>query len=391
MELRVSPAKPDRHLLLVGGGHAHLQVLKNWNAWRPANARVTLISNRPHTIYSGMLPGHLAGWYTRDEIQVNLPEYCSRTGAKFHLGHAVSVDCEKRMLRLDGGDEVAFDVVSFDIGSRSAPFAGDRAAIFPLKPVPDFADHWMTLLEQLKNWRKARSPQIAMVGGGAAGFEIAMVLARLTETFQPSPEITIWEMGDLLNGHGRLARRFAIKELGRQDVRLRTGVRVTELRDGKLKVESVDLRAGGGRGHARTAEETCDFLILASEAFGPDVFKTSGLEVDGKGFLKVSETLQSVSYPFVFGAGDCISFPKPLAKNGVFAIREADTLRRNLKYALEGNSNYVRYHPQMKTLALMITGEQKAIASWGPLSWQGAAIWRWKDRIDRGFMESLKK
>lgn len=382
----MSHDKRSKHLVLVGGGHAHVQLIHDWTTWAPAGAKLTLVSEREHSPYSGMLPGYLAGWYTKDEIQFDLVKICQQAGVDFILDRAKEIQPGERRLVMASGRSLTYDVISFDIGSRPEPLAGDKESMLVMKPLAQLEDQWPPFLERLKKWPEQRPPQIGMVGGGATGVEIILLLAKLTAELRPQPQLTLWQTANLLQGHGRLARRLAAQALDKSHVRLRMGVRVCEFRKGRLHLESVDSRDGGGRGQSRSGLEPCDFLFLATPSAAPELFRASHLATDERGFLKVNEGLQSVSHPEVFGAGDCIAFPTPLPKSGVFAVREAATLRKNLRQALMGEAPAAHYRPQRRTLALITLGEKRALASWGPFAWQGRRVWKWKDRIDRRFM-----
>jgi selenide,water dikinase len=140
------------------------------------------------------------------------------------------------------------------------------------------------------------------------------------------------------------------------------------------------LRADGG-------EILADAIVWATGAGAPALLQGSGLALDQNGFVAVGETLQSVSHREVFAAGDVASIlghPRP--RSGVYAVRQGPPLAHNLRAALTG-ARMVRHVPQAKSLALITSGDRYAVASRGNWALEGRWVWRWKDWIDRRFME----
>src|SRR5690606_33779204 len=133
-----------------------------------------------------------------------------------------------------------------------------------------------------------------------------------------------------------------------------------------------------------------DRLFWCAQAGAPPWLREAGLACDGEGFVRVDACLRSLSHPKVFAAGDIASFdPRPLAKAGVYAVRQAPVLFGNLRRALLGRPLRA-YRPQRRFLSLLALGGKRAVGSRGDLSFRGAWVWRWKNRIDRRFMRRFE-
>ena len=323
-----------RRVLLVGGGHAHAWVLRAGVA-----GDVTLVTPYPHHVYSGMLPGFIAGHYKLDEIRIDLAALAARARVKLVLGKVVALEAAQRRVRLEDGSQLEYDVASLDVGSDSAapPYA------LAAKPFEPFMEQWLEAKDRVRS--------VAVVGGGAAGVEMAMAVAHRTNA-----RITLFSDRPMFRPG--LARRIA-RQLARNGVEAR---------------------------QAAYAGEAFDLVIWTAGAAASPWLRNSGLAVDERGFVLVDERLRSVSHPEVLAAGDCASLRNAAQpKAGVYAVRHAPVLAANLGGAQR------RYVPQRRALALISCGDRHAIADWNGLSVEGAWVWRWKDRIDRRWVEGFRR
>jgi selenide,water dikinase len=365
-----------RDLVLVGGGHAHVEVLRRFGLRPQAGTRLTLIAADPLATYSGMLPGLLAGHYRPEEAQIDLRRLAAFAGARFHRASATGLDLGRRLVLCDGRPPVPFDLLSLDIGSipdtASLPGA-DRFAL-PARPAARLLEAWRGLREAVAaRGREGLQSDLVVVGGGAAGIELALALRHrlAAECAQPGAlSLTVLVgTGELLPGHGAAARRRALAALDAAAIRL-------------LRQRAV--RFSEGWVHTEAGEALPALAaILATHAAAPPWLRETGLALDGNGFVRTDSTLRSVSHPEVFATGDVAAVAdRALPKSGVFAVRQGPVLARNLRRSLEGRP-LLRYRPQRRALALLSTGPRHAIASYGRLAFSGAWVWRLKDRIDR--------
>jgi len=356
-----------QRLVLLGGGHAQLSVLKALAQRRPAGVEVVLVTPAPRQVYSGMLPGWLAGHYTEAQCVIALAPLADAAGVTLRRAAAVGLDAAAREVRLDDGGVLGYDVLSVNTGPVQDPAAWNapgRAAVPTLRPIEDW------LARTTRRLAEAPPRRVIVVGGGAAGFELALAWRhRLGVASEVS--IVAGRSG-LLANYPAAVRWLGERALARRGVRCLAGAARAVAPDG---VETADGRTW-----------LADEVVLATGTVAPRWLQGSGLALAGDGGLATRPTLQSVSHPEVFAAGDVASrLDRPLPKSGVYAVRAGAALAANVLGCLAGQAP-VPWEAPVRTLNLLSLGEREAIAAWGPLAAQGGWVWRWKDRIDRGFM-----
>lgn len=367
--------------MLLGGGHAHVTVLKRFGMQPLAGVRVTLVSRVVETPYSGMLPGLIAGHYTSDEAHIDLQPLARFARARAVFDEAIGLDLANKHVLFRGRPPIGYDVLSIDIGSTpNLAVMGAADHTVPVKPIDRLLDRWSALTTRLCESDTPR--RIAVVGGGAGGVELLLAVqhsmrARLAKQGRRDGhlEYHVFTEGDLLPTHNRSVRRRFERILEERRVSVHRGSAVVSVAAGALHT------ADGG---VHPIDET----LWTTQAAAAPWLAASGLAVDDEGFVRVSSALQSTSHGDVFAAGDIASMvDHPRPKSGVFAVRQGLPLARNLRRALLGEP-LEPYRPQRQFLSLISTGDQYAIASRGPIAFEGAWVWRWKDRIDRRFMRS---
>ena len=374
-------AEPEtaRDLVLVGGGHSHALVLRML-AMRPVGGlRITLISPASHTPYSGMLPGLVAGHYSFEETHIYIARLCQWAGVRFVAAEVTALDPARQRLSLAGRPDLEYDLVSIDIGSQPEldPVPGARAHAVPVKPVAGLWQRWQDLLQRLAVLPPGTRQRIAVVGGGAGSVELALAMAHRLE--HNPVDIELWcGAPEILQGYNSGARKGVMAALARHGVALELDARV-------VRVEANRLLLADGR------QASFDELFWCTGAAAAPWIAASGLPVDERGFLAVTDSLHSVADARVFGAGDIatqLNHPRP--KAGVYAVRQGPVLAHNLRAALMGKP--LREHrPQRRFLSLVSLGDRLASADKGPFSATGRWVWRWKDAIDRTFMARFEQ
>ncbi|MEC7490420.1 MAG: selenide, water dikinase SelD [Pseudomonadota bacterium] len=373
-----------KDLVLIGGGHSHVAVLKRFGM-KPLNGvRLTLICRDAHTPYSGMLPGYVAGHYDYDEAHIDLGALARFANARFYHSTATGLDLRGKRVLCDNRPPVPYEVLSINTGSapNTSMVPGAKGNVVPVKPINKFLDRW----EEMSARAMAHEGpmRIAVVGAGAGGVEILLAIQHRLSQLRAAAgkrsdniEFHLFsDTADILPTHNGRVQRTFMATLRSRGVIFHLGEAVTEVTPGSLR-------------QGVAAPVNVDEILWVTAAGAPSWPADAGLDVDVGGFIKVSDTLQSTSHPDVYSAGDVaamINHPRP--KSGVFAVRQGKPLERNLRRALLGSAPKP-FRPQSRFLSLISTGDKIAIASRGGWSVKGALVWSWKDWIDRRFMKKF--
>ncbi|MEO7403497.1 MAG: FAD-dependent oxidoreductase [Burkholderiales bacterium] len=368
-----------KQLLLIGGGHTHVEVIRQIGRNPVSGVEVTLVSPDCMTPYSGMVPGWIAGHYDMADCHIDLERLIGWARVKFVHGTVTGVDPVGKTARLADGRGVKFDIASIDIGSTppiaDVPGAADHAQ--SVKPVAPFIE-WVEGLHA--KVAAGDVERIAVVGGGAAGVEVLLAVRHRLVRKRASASVRFCVVTDtptILPGLNKRARRLFERWYGERDIEIIVGARVTS-------VSANGITLGDGR----TVEaQAVVWATGAAPAHWPTL---SGFAVDAKGFIAVDSMLRSTSHPFIFAAGDIASMlDRPYPKSGVYAVRQGPVLAANLRAVLT-EGKLTPFVPQKKALALISAGRHYAIAARGRWAFGGRWVWRWKDRIDRKFMRKYQ-
>ena len=379
------PTPVVKDLVLVGGGHSHAIVLKLLGMDPIPGLRVTVVARDVHTPYSSMLPGLIAGHYGFDDAHIDLAPLAKFAGARLYHDEVVGLDLAARAVLCRDRPAVRYDVLSFNVGAQpSLAVAGAQAHGVPVKPIGALVARWEQLQARVS---AARRPlQIGIVGAGAAGVELTLAMQHalrrlLAAAGRPddTPVFHLFSATDrVLPTHNRSVGKRFMRVLRERGIQVHAGVRVSEVAAGALRVED-------GTSHA------IDEVIWATAAAAPKWPAAAALAVDRNGFIQVADTLESTSHAGVFAAGDIAAVVNhPREKAGVFAVRQGRPLHANLRRAVRGEP-LRPFRPQRAFLSLITTGDRYAVASRGPWSTEGRWVWKWKDWIDRRFMDRFSR
>lgn len=370
-----------KDLVLIGGGHSHVAVIKGFGMNPLPGVRLTVISRDIHTPYSGMLPGYVAGHYSHDEVHIDLRPLSQFAGARLYHTEATLIDTENKRVICEGRPPVRYDVLSINVGStpRMSDIAGAEEHAVAVKPISRFVDRWNRLLQRVI--AHPGSHRIAVVGAGAAGVELVLAIQyrlqkELAALGRSSEELVFHLVSKssqiMPQFPAAVAKRFD-RILDERGVIVHRGLEATRADEGELRLSD---------GTGLELDET----LFVTPAGAAPWLKTSGFSVDENGFVKVQDTLQVLGHADIFAAGDVAAVENhPRPKAGVFAVRQGKPLADNLRRVLQQKEPRP-FSPQKSILALISSGDKYAVATKGPFTWAGAALWNWKDWIDRQFM-----
>lgn len=344
-------APAGAHLLLAGGGHSHALVLRRW-AMQPKNrprGLITLVNRHSTALYSGMVPGLIAGRYSRDEVAIDLRQLAHQAGVILVVAEITGLDLTRRRLQLADRPALVFDQLSLDVGAISRESDENQQAIKPLEPA-------LAYLQTQDAQRSIKERPFQILGAGLAGVEVALALRQRW----PQRPLQLIARSD--HPHPNLQR--ALEE-----------AQIDRLVGSNLSSDGPGLRCTGSR--------------------APNWLERAGLPVDALGRVQTDSSLRVIGHPLVFASGDCAvirSSPRP--PSGVWAVRAARPLARNLEASSQGKP-LQRWRPQRRALQLLggadRNGQPTAWALWGHwLVGPHPLLWRWKQRIDRRFMERFQ-
>ncbi len=369
-----------KDIVLVGGGHAHVSVLRMFGMKPMPGVRLTLVTRDIHTPYSGMLPGYVAGHYDYDDVHIDLGPLARFAGARLYHGEVDGIDPDERTVLVPGRPPVHYDLLSINTGSRprtiDVPGALEHA--LPVKPIDRWLQDWQALQQRVLN--SQGDFRLLVVGGGAGGVELALstqhrlqgLLREQGDDVARLHYALLTDGPEILPTHNAGVRRRFSRVLAERGIVVQLDSRVVAVEPDGVRVASAGFRPA-------------DAVLWVTYAAAPEWPRKSGLGVDDEGFIVVDRELRSVSHPDIFVAGDVAAMPDPRPKSGVFAVRQGPILTANLRRAAAGRP-LRPYRPQKHFLGLISTGDTYAVASRGNWSWEGRLLWTWKDWIDRRFM-----
>jgi pyridine nucleotide-disulfide oxidoreductase family protein len=370
------PGLKIQTLVLLGAGHAHVQVIKALAQSQSAALNVLLVSPFEQVAYSGMLPGVIAGHFQAQEMQVSVPQLLAGTRVQWLKASCVALNALERKIKLSDGQVIGYDWLSINTGSAmerdviEARLPGARTHAVFVRPMEKLLQLWPRLLK----FAQEKPLNMAVIGGGAAGVEIALALQQRI----PHGRVTLISgAAGVLPTYSPLLRRLAEQHLALCNI---TVIRdpATRLHDG-----SIGLKSG--------ASLSCDMPFLAWGGHAPSWLQGSGLALTGDGYVSTTATLQSSSHPEVFAVGDVATrLDAPHPKSGVFAVRTGADLAHNLLAAVSQQA-LKKHTVRPSSLNLISLGSRTALMNYGFFTAKGAWVWYYKRVIDRRWMRLMQE
>ncbi|MRG85990.1 NAD(P)/FAD-dependent oxidoreductase [Salinibacillus xinjiangensis] len=360
-----------KKLLLVGGGHTHLHVIQKLKDNPITDVEVTLISPSQFQYYSDMFGAYTEGLYDKSQIRIDLETLAKNSKINWLQGAVTSIDSQQKMVLTSNGDIHSFDAISFNIGSLTADtdIPGVVEYAYRIKPNYHFVD---TISEVHK------SDKVVIVGGGAAAIEISLSLQSWRKKNHVTTPVTLVSPDRLLQEKRKKISDKIEEIVFQKGINFIKNEEITSVKHNKI-ITSLHN------------EIYFDKLLWLAGPNPPGLFSTSNLPVDDQGYLKVEDTLQVKKYPFMFGAGDCVSFMKypNIDKAGVNAVKQGAVLFKNLKGFFETGEGEL-YTPQKNDLSIMSLGDKGGFLNYKKHLITGRLAWYLKKWIDTRYSKLYK-
>ena len=364
-----------RHILLAGGGHAHAVALRQLAKQpRGPSLKLTLVAPSTHNLYSGALPGVIAGHWTADAIGVPLLPLCDAAGVTFVQDRITSIDPEARTAQLESGKSISFDLASLDVGSgiRTLDASDTEGRIIAIRPIGPFLQKWKQTIDDIKAGNAP--PSIVVVGGGLAGIEVALAIQyRLKQEGLSNAKVHLVDAGErLASSSANGLRRHLANALKRESIGFQLATRL--------------ISADSGRAVLSTGEVLdCALIVNCAGSSAHAWLEASDLKTVG-GRVEVDSSLRSTSHPHIWAAGDTSHFKaKPLEPAGVFAVRAGPVIGENIR-RWGRDEPLTEFHPQSDYLKLVSLGKKRAVAEKFGIAIQGGWVWNLKKSIDFSFL-----
>ncbi len=374
-----------KKIVLIGGGHSHAIALKYWQTHQLENVKIILVSDVQFTPYSGMLPGLIAGLYSYEESHIDLKKLAQSVSAQLIIDRVVDIEPEpdRKQVICASGKIVEFDLLSIDIGSTPSVgnIKGARRFATPAKPVPQLLEKWQEIIERAQSEKQLHQPlNISIIGGGIGGVELALNMEYKLQQMLPDDlfNINLIHQGQrLISDRNETASKLITQVLRKQKIKIYLQTQINQVNQ-----KSVISKTGE---KIRT-----DYCFLVTQADAPDWLKENEIVTDEKGFILVTQTLQTINYPYIFATGDISAIENnPRPKAGVFAVRQGKPLAKNIiKYL--SKSRLESFKPQQKYLSIIGISNVNGIAIWGERAWKSPFFWYGKKYLDFNFIKQFK-
>ncbi|CAN5697180.1 FAD-dependent oxidoreductase [soil metagenome] len=341
-------------VILIGSGHAHLEVLMKLSSAETLKHRFLLVSPQTKTFYSGFIPRFIAGEIDESSLSIASADYARRKGVQFIQASMTSFDAKQKTVSLSNGRTLNFDILSINVGSepKQIPSRSPFNTIYP-KPFDIFVQRWR---EVQRRFSACASIKFVVIGGGAAAVEIATALRlRLDENHSMKSEIHLVTSGARVCGsYSEKTSNAILHSLVRNKI-------IVHLNESVAEIGDMQLALSDGKKLA------FDEIIVAASV-RPGSYKTDD-------HLRIA--------PDVFAAGDVVDSDLP--KSGVIAVHEGRYLGTMIQHQLNGETS-PSFHAPKRQINILISGPRTAHLVWGKWSIEGRLPRLIKNWIDSSYM-----
>ncbi len=362
-----SNKKIEKDLVLIGGGHSHLNVLKSFTMDKIDGLRVTLISDVYETPYSGMLPGFIEDDYTLDDIQIDLYKICHLGNFRFINCKVNKIDGIKNLIYFKNRPPLSFDYLSINIGINNDTKTIKNADKYALKLKPISKINYNEIINNLEG------KKVGIIGSGPAGVEVSLALKK---RYNKIDIFLFTGKNGLLKNYSNSSKNSILKNLTEANINVIFKDEVSEVSKNKIVTKSSKVYL-------------IDEAILSTNGVPPKWLKETNLALSPDGFIQTNNKLQT-NFNHIFASGDIINFSyKSLTKSGVYAVKSGSVLTKNIRNFIL-NKPLVNYNPQKYYLSIIGLSNGKALAYKYNLHFTSKLILKLKKYIDLKFINKFK-
>ena len=362
----------NKQLVLIGGGHSNVQVLRKLCMHEYKGLNVILISESYGAIYSGMTPGYIEKLYSLDDTTIDLQRLCFNAGATFIKDEVVEMDENNQTIYLKNNPLISFDILSINSGSisnKQTIHLENDSKVISVKPINNLVSK-IKLIDEIIE--QSSQKKVSIIGGGVASFELSFALHKRYNgniSLDIISEHLLEEKNlnkSSINKIKKIAQNIGINLISKN---------ATAINNSEIKINHEDIV------HS-------DLILLSTGASLPEWLAQSKLEIN-ENFVAVNQCLQSLNFKNIFVSGDAASiqnFKRP--KSGVMAVRQGEILKDNL-ILFSQNKSLKKIQPQKNWLYLIGTKKNSAILNYFNFSLEGKWCWLLKKLIDLNFMKKF--
>ena len=370
-----------KNILLIGGGHTHVSVIRALSGKLPDTSSITLISESRKMPYSGMLPGYIAGHYATSECHIDLHNLCEKYNVRFLQQKVVTIDSAKKLISTNNGRKYEYDIASINIGGdpNTNYLSGVKEWGLPIKPIENFLKIIEEFFEDALTKPVTEELHVRIIGGGASSVEVVLALRYKSKKLglDNIKFSLITDKTDILPTHPMPVRRKFHFLLLQNDIMTIYSTKVTRIEKNFIfndQNEKLDS----------------DLSILANGISAVSWPIESGLPSDSRGFIQTDNTLLVKGTEELFATGDSATIESySYPKSGVYAVKQAATLASNICNLINSKPLHT-YEPQTHSLALISAGKKTAVASSKFFYAHGTWIWHLKNYIDKSFINKFR-
>ena len=322
----------EKNLVLIGGGHSHILLLKKMGMKPIKGLNITLVTPDPELVYTGMLPAAILGAYSFDQIKIDLIKLSKFAKCRIVFSYVNKINLDRKEIHLGERTPLEFDMLSLDIGINYQlnNIPGSEKFSIPVKPFDNFIYKWNKFVLNLK--ASVNIPKLSIIGAGAAGCELALCINYKIKSLGLKPIINLIDKNDIAGNLPNKAKNKILKLLNENNIRLLDNINISHINKGKIHCEDGEIISS-------------DLILSAAGGKPQNWLSETGLYLE-EGFISINQCLQSTSHDFVFAAGDCASIvSNPNQKAGVFAVRAAPFLYQNIRNYIS-SKKLIKYNPQ---------------------------------------------